>query len=540
MTTKSGIRRLMFVFVALFLAMSAGLVYWQVYAAEKVTANPRNQRRCLTTNVPLRGRILDRNGVVLAESKPDPKVCGGYVRHYYEPSLAGLIGYYPGPNYLTTGLEKTFDDYLMGRVGMSALDNHMNKLLHRQPMGNDIYLTIDVRIQRIVDKHFDDPLLVNDPDNVAATNRGAVIVNDPSTGEVLAMVSRPSYDPNKLVQTLSHGDESYYQQLTKDPDQPLIYRPLYGQYTPGSTYKTMTLLAAIDSGTTELERVYPPKYTVGPVVIGDHQFTPAMSNIQGYTHNFNVSTHYGYAHSDNILFAKLGEDMGVDKWLEYNKKFKVGTSYDIDGLKVATSRVTKADGTLDTNTMVDGAFGQGVDFVTPFQIELINNIAANNGQLMRPALLSKIKTHDGAVLKEFSPQTWDGPQVSKQAAMDTRRAMFGVVNCGSGLENGVALPTSPWGIGAKTGTAELGGDKLAHSWLMTQAPFSLNNPEKKPALTIVAIRENGGEAGKSLGPMITNIYNEIFSNNLVKVEQPPATPPTYCCDAKLLQQGPGC
>src|SRR5437879_4035845 len=115
MNISSNIRKLTLFFVALFIAMSTELVYWQVIVSDKVTANIHNGRTCLTDNAPVRGRIFDRNGVLLAESKLANKVCG-YVRQYYEPSLAGVIGYYISPLYPSTGLEQTYDDYLSGRV----------------------------------------------------------------------------------------------------------------------------------------------------------------------------------------------------------------------------------------------------------------------------------------------------------------------------------------------------------------------------------------------------------------------------------------
>ncbi|GHO54003.1 penicillin-binding transpeptidase domain-containing protein [Ktedonobacter robiniae] len=526
MNISHGIRRITQLFLVLFLAMSAGLVYWQVAVADQVTSNPRNLRSCMSTSVPQRGRIFDRNGVLLADSQPDPQACGGFVRHYYEPSLAGLIGYYPGPYFLATGLEAKFDDYLSGRVGMTSLDNQVNKTLHRSPVGDDIYLTIDVRIQRILVQHFNQQAPVDNV-NSFASDRGSAMVMDPHTGEVLAIYSSPGYDPNKMAQTLTHASLSYYNQMVNDPERPLVFRPTQGQYVPGSTYKAMTLMAGIDSGATSLEQTYDPKFTMGPVTLGQHLFTPAVSNINGFTNpNAHVSTNYGFSHSDNILFAKIGDDMGVDSWLAYNKKFMVGEKIPFE-LPVAVSRVTKTDGTLDENTLVDNAFGQGVDFVTPFQMAMIDNIAANDGQLMQPTVLSKVATRDKAPVKTFSPQTLGDAQIKQSTAIATRQAMFGVVQCGSGnndFVHGAMLSTSPWNIIGKTGTAELGGGQPAHGWLITQAPYDWQQSDKMPALTIVAMKENGGEGANAVGPMITNTYNDIFNQHLVKVDLPPAAP----------------
>src|SRR5689334_8649876 len=205
MNISASIRRLASMFVLFFVALSGALVYWQVVVAQAVTSNMYNNRSCLEENAPVRGNIYDRNGVPLAWSVRDPSVYCGYRRVYNDKytSLAGLVGYYAGPRFASTGVENQYDDYLSGRVATPTLDNAVNQILHRPPLGYDIYLTIDVRIQNLVEDSFDTPT------PVGLQKRGAVVVSDPHTGQILAMDSRPTYDPNKLVQTLMHNDLSY-------------------------------------------------------------------------------------------------------------------------------------------------------------------------------------------------------------------------------------------------------------------------------------------------------------------------------------------
>ncbi|QBD79637.1 penicillin-binding protein 2 [Ktedonosporobacter rubrisoli] len=533
MDISSSIRKLSLLFMALFMALSGGIVYWQVVAGPQVAANPHNGRRCLNNVAPVRGRIFDRNGVLLAESKPAPGVCG-YLRHYTEPSLAGLIGYYISPLYPATGIENAFDDYLSGRRGATQIDNTLNQLLHRPPVGDDLYLTIDVRIQRIVDQHFDDPLPAGiDNVNTFATQNGSVVVTNPHTGEILAMLSRPGYDPNKLVSTVAAGKLDYYNQLASDKNQPLLERPLQAAYVPGSTYKAMTLLAALDSHTTTLDQQFDQFHAKGPIKLGEHMVGPDH-NLDGYTVRFPVNTEYGFAHSDNVIFAQLGVNTGVDTWLEYNKRFYVGQKLPFD-LPVQTSTVTK-DGQLDVNTLADNSFGQGVDLITPLQMSLIQNIIANNGQLMQPTIISKITDQNKTPEMVTKPQPLGSQQVSNQAATDARRAMYGVAHCGSGLPARVTLAASPWGIIGKTGTGEIGGGQPAQAWLITAAPYSVTQPDQLPALTIVAMKEHGGDGGASTGPMISAMYNDIFTN-VMKLQQPEPINPRYCCSEQLLQLG---
>ncbi len=534
MNISASIRKLTLLFVVLFVGLSAGLVYWQVVVAQQVTGNIHNSRPCLPDSAPVRGRIFDRNGILLAESiRSDTATCG-YIRKYYEPSLAALIGYYV-PGYPATGIEAQYDDYLSGRIGMTGLDNTINKTLHRPPIGDDIYLTIDVRIQRIVNKDFDTPVPVDNV-NTFVSNRGSVIVTNPQNGQIMAMLSRPSYDPNKLVTTLSAGDQTYYNQLVKDPDQPLLERPIQSRYVPGSIYKTMTLLAGLDSGKTTLDQQFDRNQALGPITYNGQKIGPVGNNIEGYTFRFPVTTNYGYTHSDNIIFAQVGVNTGFNTWMDYNKRLYVGQQIPFD-LPVTPSSVLPAgQNTLADNQLAANAFGQGTDFITPMQMSLIDNVVANNGQLMRPMLVSQAIDHNKNPVQTFSSQPLGSqPQVSAETATAIRQAMYGVVRCGSGSIVS-QLFTSNVGIIGKTGTAEVGGGQSAHAWMITQAPYNINNPSQAPVLTIVAMKENGGEGGATIGPMVAAMYSDIF-NNVMKVQLPGPQNPAFCCNAKLLQIG---
>jgi len=152
-------------------------------------------------------------------------------------------------------------------------------------------------------------------------------------------------------------------------------------------------------------------------------------------------------------------------------------------------------------------------------------------------LVSKITDTNKNPVQTFSSQSTE-VSVSSQTAAQVRQAMFGVVRCGSGSEV-KELFTASTGIIGKTGTAQVSdkGDIPAHSWLITQAPYSVTNPGQLPALTIIAMKENGGEGGAAVGPMIAHTYQDIFANNYVKVQTPPTPDPNYCCTAHLLQLG---
>jgi penicillin-binding protein A len=569
MNISSSIRRLSLVFMALFIATSIGLVYWQVVVAQQVASNTIMTlgRKCLPDATAKRGRIFDRNGVLLAYSEPIPASTNNpnvgnlcvYQRVYTHPSMAPIIGYYVSPifcaitPYCEAGVEKQFDDYLSGNVGITGLNNTVNKALHLPPVGDDIYLTIDVRIQDLVANNFH----VEAPcppgcNDVFTTDRGSVIVSDPHTGEILAMYSNPTYDNNRVAT----GDLDYLSSLLKAPEQPLLNRAINDCFVPGSTYKTLSLMAGLDSGKFTLDTPFyndglPNHLQALQVRLGEGNntelFGPVGNNIDLYTHTYPVPLLYGYSHSDNIIFAQVGTNTGVTDWLNYNRAFYVGKQIPFD-LPVNVSTVTPQpqknlcattappETALSVVQLAENSYGQGVDFMTPMQMSLFDNAAANDGQLMRPTLIEKIVDPSQSVLKSFSATSLGNP-ITGQTATEMRDAMYSVVACGSGSLNRVQLSYqyAPWSIIGKTGTGQVDvtGKTPAESWFITAAPYTYQSNDK-PAITIVAMKENGGEGAYANGPMLRNIYNSIFSQGLIKVQQPPAPDPNFCTNTGLL------
>jgi penicillin-binding protein A len=611
---SGSIRRLTNIFLILFVILSAGLVYWQVVVAQQVTSNPylTYTRQCTSEEAPIRGSIYDRNGVLLAYSKPSniQGLCG-YQRVYTAAAkgLEGLLGYYISPLYGSSGVEQQFNDYLNGKTGLTGLDNTVNKVLHVPPHGDDIYLTIDSRIEKILVKNFATEAT---PDGTSTfkTDRGSVIVSDPSSGAILGILSEPGYDANCVVhcsldqlrqdfiargynktincaspcgtnqfqsalQTAGHDPDCetnsncniiYLDYLNSDPEQPLIFRPTQDCYPPGSTYKTLTLMAALDSGAIGLTdpvfyddpktHPYPDHLqAMGPITIASgnvsQTFQPAISNIQGYTFHFPVTLDYGFSHSDNIIFAEAGVKVGASTWLQYNKDFYVGQKIPFD-LPVKVSTVTplpqsglcsyKPQTFTDLNNpqLASDSFGQGTDFVTPLQMALINNAAAADGKLMRPTIIQKIfDPQTKTTLQSFSP-TLLKQVISANTAQQVRDAMYGVSACGSGSLARVQLsyPYTPWAVIGKTGTAQVpdvnGQVQPGDSWFITAAPYTYQS-NAIPPITITAMKENGGEGAYANGPMLRDDYAEIFKDVMPSVQTPAAPANDFCVANNFLQ-----
>lgn len=572
MNIRRSIRRLSILFIILFVAVSGGLVYWQVVVAQQVASNTHQNlgRQCLADSIPKRGNIFDRNGVLLAYSELIPsntknpnqdQICT-YQRVYTHQSMTAVIGYYVSPIFCAkfplhceVGIEKQFDHYLNGRIGgVTGLNNTINQLLHVPPVGDDIYLTIDVRIQDYIYNHFNEEAPSTGHDDVFPTNRGSVIVTDPHTGEILAMVSSPGYDANRLAS----GDAAYLNQLVFDPTRPLDNRAIDDCYVPGSTYKTMTLMAALDSGKFTLDSPFYDDHDPthlqarGPVTLGTNgqteTFFPIEDNIEGYTYTFPVSLIYGYTHSDNVIFAQVATNTGANTWLDYNHAFYVDKQIPFD-LPVKVSTVTpqqdlctgtpQQENPLIVARLAENGFGQGVDFVTPLQMSLFDDAAANNGQLMRPTLIEKIVDPSQSVLRSFSPTVLGNP-ISQQTATEVRDAMYGVVSCGSGSLTRVQLsyPFSTWSVIGKTGTGQVPTPNTpAESWFITAAPYVYQSGGL-PAITITAMKENGGEGAYANGPMLRDIYQYIFTKVLTNVQQPSPPDSNFCFSTGLLQPHP--
>ena len=399
------------------------------------------------------------------------------------------------------------------------------------------------------------------------------------------MLSRPGYDANCVVSctldqlkadfaakgydtaTIDANCQQnyscnliYFNRLEKDPSQPLLERPIDSCYIPGSTYKTMTLLAGLDSGTSHLDDKYynfngfnPPQYpqALGPVKIGDgfdkEIFGPVGNNISGYTFTYPVNLLYGYTHSDNIIFAQTGAKAGVDTWLKYNHALYVEKQIPFD-LPVHVSTVTPqqnlcpltapAQTTTSLKQVAENAFGQGVDFITPMQMALINNTVANNGHLMRPTLIYKIEDPNQTVLQSLNPQELGTP-ISDTTASEVRDAMYGVTQCGSGSLTQVQLTGSKWSIIGKTGTAQVDntGKTPAQSWFITQAPYVFQS-NQIPRITIVAMKEHAGEGAFANGPMLRTIYDRIFTEVMKDVPQSQPPDQNFCLNTGLYQPHP--
>jgi peptidoglycan glycosyltransferase len=539
---NATIRRLTNAFIILFLLVSAVAAYVQIsnhafYNGPVLASGQYDLRKCPPYDQPLRGRIFDRNGNLIAQTVPDPNAPCGYRREYAswvaDTGLAPLIGYY-SYQYGAAGIEATYNDVLAGVQHGETSGDVVNKLLHKPRYGNDIYLTIDKNIQEEAAKNFNTPgvyLYGSPPCQVYGSHPpGSMIVENPNTGEILAMVSEPSYDPNRI------NDPAYWKQLNSDPSAPLLNHATQGLYDPGSTFKTVTLLAALDTGTYGLTSQFSFNDATSINVQGDRlrwddYFNGTWNGVLS-NNSFPLTLQQAYAYSDNVVFARAAVQIGADTWLSYVRKFGIATPgtdvapvpFDAPYFQSrAYNAVTNGQPTtFSAPLLAESGFGQGQLFITPLTMAEITSTVAANGQLWVPHAVWKVVPHgtDPATVLPKQPELFTGaPIIRPETAQAARNAMWAVSSYGTAYFstlNGQRLVDTGVHEGGKTGTGQLGSGN-PQTWWISLAPDD-QAPGSGPARAVITVmKEHSGEGACQVF-VADNTYSYIFSHNLV----PPA------------------
>jgi cell division protein FtsI/penicillin-binding protein 2 len=528
MEINTSIRRLMYAFVALFLLLSLVMVNVQVFQAQALQASTYNGRKCLASNEPLRGSIYDRNGIKLVWSVADPSSPCGYRRQWnpdaVNAGLAPLIGYF-SYRYGPSGIERVYDDILSGVGQGSTLQTVTNQLLHQQVHGSDLYLTIDLKLQEQVSALYNQDAETGGPCQAPGSNpAGSITVENPQTGEVLAMYSNPSWDPNRI------NDDTYWNQIRNDPSSPQLNRAAQGLYDPGSTFKTVTLTAGLDSGKYQLTTPFTldqdqdqnqdqvggdgdgdadqdtALYYLVPGSTGGERVTwvdyfpsPGSNGWVGIpTPNGAISVQDGFAYSDNVIFANMAVGMGSDTWLSYVRKFGIATpGTDVTAVPFdstqSQSRAFTPGAQLTNNLLAESGFGQGQLLISPLTMAEVTSAAAANGNLYAPHVLAKVVTPDGAATTTGSALFSGQPVMQVATAASIRAAMRAVVQYGTAAAGqSVQLSASPAMEGGKTGTGEGGAGTNPQTWWISMAPAS-SDVNTLGQLVVVVMKEHSGE-----------------------------------------------
>jgi peptidoglycan glycosyltransferase len=340
--------------------------------------------------------------------------------------------------------------------------------------GNNGILTINPELQRVA---YNGLVASN-------TGRGAVVAVDPRNGDILAMASSPSFDPNNIDQT--------FPELARDPSSPLVNRALQSLYPPGSTFKVITAAAALEAG-------------VQPT---DHFFDDGSYELPGYTvHNFELKE-YGrvtftqaLVYSINVIFAKIAVNIvGAQALAQMAHNFGFGDSYGNFPLPVSASNLGSLPPSQWTDgTLAQSAFGQGGVSSNAFEMAMVAATIANGGKMMEPRLVQEIRSPDGIILDRPAPSV-RRDAIPASTAQTLNTMMQNVVT--EGQLTGAQIPGIK--VAGKTGTAE-SGNGAPHSWWITFAPAD------DPKIAICAMVENGGRGDLAALPIAHQVM-EAYLN----------------------------
>ncbi|MEO7147375.1 MAG: penicillin-binding transpeptidase domain-containing protein [Terrimesophilobacter sp.] len=464
------LKRVSAVILIMFIALLTSSTVISVFQVDNLRADGRNVRTLYDSYSAERGPILV-DGQPIAESKPvDDQY--NFQRVYKNPALYAAITGYFTLNQGNTGVEGALNDYLSGTANDQFLAQVNAILTGQKPKGAAVSLTIDSRVQQAAWDALGD-------------HTGAVVAIDPKTGAILAMVSKPSFDPNLLASHKTPDVIANYKKLLGDPTDPLINRAIAGNlYHPGSTFKLLVASAAIDSGKFVPESTFP-----NPARLKLPLSNSTISNSGGGTcgPGETVSIADALRLSCNIPFAELGAAIGQDTMRKYTKQFGFGTDLNIP-MRVTPSSFPES---VDAPGLMLSSFGQADVRVTPLQMAMISAAIGNGGVSMKPNLIKGIAAPDLTVIQQFEPQVFGTP-ISAQTAQTLSGMMVNNVN------NGAASNARIGGVdvGGKTGTAQNGEGQPYTLW------FTGFAPEKDPQVAIAVVIENGTSFGNAVAAPI--------------------------------------
>ncbi|HEX3678736.1 MAG TPA: penicillin-binding transpeptidase domain-containing protein, partial [Galbitalea sp.] len=428
------LRRVGTVVLLMFVALLCSTTIIQVVSADQLRGDPRNIRTLDDSYSAERGEILDADGNVLAKSVPSNDVYK-YQRVYTNPAVyADVTGYFTF-NQANPGIEGALNSYLSGSANDQFLSNLSSVVTGKSVQGASVELTIDPAVQQAAY-------------NALGNYSGAVVALDPKTGAILAMVSKPSFDPNTLSVHSTSQFFTAYNALIKSPSKPLTNRATAGDlYHPGSVFKLVVASAAIDSGKATADTAFP-----NPAALQLPLSTAVIHNSTGETCGPGATATIATAIqlSCNIPIAQLGASIGEATISEYASRFGYGKPLALaDGSFDVTPSIYPTG--QDAPHLMMSAFGQSDDRVTPLQIALDSAAIANGGVEMQPTLIKKIIQPDLSDLKVLTPTVYSRP-ISSSTAAAVRDMMVSSVAAGA-ASNARIVGVQ---VAGKTGTAQNG------------------------------------------------------------------------------------
>ena len=439
----------------------------------------------------------------------------GYLNEVSAEDLERLDGqgYRAGDRIGRMGVEKAWESFLRGRRGFRRIlvdargrrqedrrlrgDPQVREEFREPSPGRDLVLTLDMDLMRTIQRTF------------RGHPSGAVVVVDVKSGRIRALYAKPSYDLNEMSGRLS---QETYREMTEDPFRPLIDKTIYESYFPGSTFKPISAIAALDSEVLDTSfRVECPGY----YQVGSQKMKCTSSHGE-------IDMHGALVQSCNVYFWKLAEQVGLERLNRYAREFGlgertgVGINSESKGFLASREWYEEHYGRFRVGYTLNTAIGQGNTRTTLLQLALAYAALANGGTLYAPQLVESIQSPDGDVIEEFPPRVRRTIDVGAQHLAVTVQALRGVVNEQSGtafdarIEDGIT-------VAGKTGTAEVarGARRVRdprRAWYFNRshAWFAGFAPAEDPEVALVVLVEHGGAGGKTAAPLAIQILQDYL------------------------------
>ena len=453
--------RTVFLFTALFAVLIGNITYIQVIKASEYQDMPSNNHTINKARFIKRGSIITADGLTLAESIQQAD--GTYARSYPNGNLAAhVVGYY-SQQYGTMGIENTQNDTLTGSKDYSSWQNALNSLAGISEPGNSVQLTIDSRIQRAAEQ-------------ALAGRVGAIVALDPRSGAVLAWASAPTFDNTNIQAAIEAANAS------GGTDTSMYDRATLALYTPGSTFKVLTLASALENGLATLDTTYD---SPGRMEIGGADVVSIGERNHG-----KISLAKAFALSSNTVFGQVADGLGAEKLVATARAFGYGQQLGLD-FTTAASVMPNPEEMTEWELAWAGAgqpVGQGHTpgpQATVMQNALMAATIANNGIAMNPYVVSQILAPDGTVLKTTRGHSL-GQAVGSGTAEQVKQAMLDVVQNGTGSAAAIAGVK----VAGKTGTAET-NNANANSTFVGFAPYDT------PTVAIAVVIEQNAKGEES-------------------------------------------
>lgn len=461
------IRRIIIVLVGfclLFINLIVYMSYFQVFKAEAVKNNSYNKRLWINEESILRGSILDRNGKTLVYSEQEGD---SYRRHYEYGRLYSHVIGYSYRQYGKAGLELQYNNTLLN-INENAAINEIKNIVSPTTQGNAIKLTIDHELQ-------------SKARSLLNGKKGSIVAMNPRTGEIYTMVSLPDFDASNLT-----GE---WKNISEDPTSPLVNRATQGLYAPGSIFKVITTIAAINSN--NIEENY---QCTGSTIIDGYEFKDYNNKGHG-----DINLKQALVKSCNTYFSVKAIDIGKEEIGEVANSFMVNRKIPFE-LPTKESQFPYK-GNMGKTDLAAAAIGQGKVLVTPLNMALVASGIANGGQILEPTLIKEVISKDGKIIKTNIPkilsQGTDGI-----TANEVKDMMVEVVNSGTGTNAKIKNMK----VAGKTGTAENSSGK-SHAWFIGFAPAD----DPKIAVAII-LEEDGTTGGKTAAPIGREIMIQGINN----------------------------